>query len=109
MEYKIIDFMTVFTAISNLVKCKNCNGNVEFQTSSERGLGFKVVVMCEPEYIVSSPFIGHTFEINRRFVYVMRVLGLGLEGCKKFCSLMDMSAFLSQNTYDMIIKNMKRA
>ena len=66
-------------------------------------LGFKL-----PEYIVSSPFIGHTFEINRRFVYVMRVLGLGLEGCKKFCSLMDMSAFLSQNTYDMIIKNMKQ-
>jgi len=109
LEYKILNFITVFTAISNLVKCKNCNGDVEFQTCSERGLGFKIAVMCntcQPQYITSSPFVGHTYQINRRFIYVMRILGLGLEGCKKFCGLMDMPAFLTQKTYDIIVKNM---
>ena len=35
----------------------------------------------------------------------MRKLGLGLKGANKFCGLMDMPAFLSQSTYDMIIQN----
>ncbi|KYM95562.1 hypothetical protein ALC62_13786 [Cyphomyrmex costatus] len=107
--YRLLNFITVFTAISNLVKCKKCNCDVNFQICSERGLGFKIAVMCnecQPTYINSSPFIGHTYEINRRFIYVMRILGLGLEGCKKFCGLMDMPAFLVQKTYDIIVKNM---
>lgn len=37
---------------------------------------------------------------------IMRVLGLGLKGAKKFCGLMDMPAFITQNTYDLIINNM---
>ncbi|XP_015187981.1 PREDICTED: uncharacterized protein LOC107072503, partial [Polistes dominula] len=35
----------------------------------------------------------------------MRVLGLGLKGAAKFCGLMDMRAFISQSTYDLIIDN----
>lgn len=108
VEYRILNFITVFAAISEYVKCKICDGNVKFQTASERGLGFKIVLLCDKcadRNINSSPFVAHSYEINRRFLFVMRVLGLGLKGAEKFCGLMDMRAFISQPTYDLIIDN----
>lgn len=108
IEYRILNFITVFAAISEYVKCKTFDGNVKFQTASERGLGFKIVLLCDKcadRNINSSPFVAHFYEINRRFLFVMRVLGLGLKGAAKFCGLMDMPAFISQPTYDLIINN----
>ena len=35
VEYRILNFITVFAAISKYVKCKICNGEVKFQTASE--------------------------------------------------------------------------
>lgn len=105
VEYRILNFITVFAAISAIVKCKVCDGNLKFQTTSARGLGFKVAVICEKcviKTIPSCPFVGHTYEINRRFIFAMRVLGLGLKGCQKFCGLMDMPQFFVHNTYDII-------
>lgn len=93
IEYRILNFVTVFAAISNLVKCKVCGGDIKFQTASTRGLGFQIIVKCDtcaPQSIPSCSFIGRTYEINRRFVFTMRVLGLGLKSCQKFCGLMDM-------------------
>ncbi|XP_067213906.1 uncharacterized protein [Linepithema humile] len=108
IEYRILNFITVFAAISNYIKCKVCNGDVKFLTASTRGLGFKLLIQCDTcdsKLIPSCPYIGTTFEINRRFIFTMRVLGLGLEGCQKFCGLMDMPQFLFHSTYDVILKN----
>ncbi|KYN11352.1 hypothetical protein ALC57_16498, partial [Trachymyrmex cornetzi] len=73
-----------------------------------RGLGFKIVVKCDScadQMIPSSSFVAHSYEINRRFILTMRVLGLGLAGAQKFCGLMDMPSFLSEHTYSLILKN----
>jgi len=108
VEYRILNFITVFAAISEYVKCKVCDRKVKFETASERGLGFKIVIVCDKcaaRSINSSPFVGHSYAINRRFLFVMRVLGLGLKGATKFCGLMDMPAFITQNTYDIIMDN----
>ena len=108
-EYRLFNFITVFAANSEYVKCKVCDGEVKFETASDRGLGFKIVLLCDKcvqRTVNSSPFIGYSYAINRRFLFVMRVLGLGLKDAKKFCGLMDMPAFLNQSTYDMIIENM---
>ncbi|CAD6216267.1 GSCOCG00011326001-RA-CDS, partial [Cotesia congregata] len=106
-EFRIINFITVFTAISALVKCKNRDGNIEFLTASTRGLRFKILVSCnncDNEYIPSCSFIGHSYEINRRFIFVMRILGIGYEGLCKFCGLMDMPAFLDKATHTILLK-----
>ncbi|KYM97486.1 hypothetical protein ALC62_11778, partial [Cyphomyrmex costatus] len=117
IQYAIIDFCLVFSTLANFVKCSNvvnedgneilCNGKVEFQQCSKLGLGFKIMVKCEkcnPKYISSSDKIGQAYTINRRFIFVMRVLGLGLAGCNKFCGLMDIcSSFLNQSSYDFYI------
>jgi len=44
------------------------------------------------------------YEINRRFIFIMRILSLDLAGCNKFCGLMDIScSFLNQSTYNFYI------
>ena len=78
-----------------------------FQTASTRGLGFKIVVACNNcgnEYIPSCSFVGHSYEINRRFIFVMRILGIGYEGLCKFCGLMDMPSFLDKSTHTILLK-----
>ncbi|XP_044575161.1 uncharacterized protein LOC123258969 [Cotesia glomerata] len=117
LQYSIIDFALVFSTLSSFVRCSNiiddehkdqlCNGKVQFKQCSKFGLGYKIVVECErcdPKYILSCQKIGRMYELNRRFIFVMRILGLGLAGCKKFCGLMDISSsFLNQPTYDFYI------
>ena len=89
-HYRIVDFMLVFTALATLVKCGVCAGNISFQSCKKEGLGFKIKVTCENcknrRYVSSSERIeSGEYEINRRFIFAMRVLGLGLAGCEKFC------------------------
>lgn len=93
---------------SLLLAVKNIKGDVKFQTASSRGLGFKIIVLCDscpPRTILSCPLIGNMYEIIRRFIFTMRVLGLGLRSVQKFCGLIYMSQFLFQNTYDIIGEN----
>ncbi|XP_043504509.1 uncharacterized protein LOC122525653 [Polistes fuscatus] len=90
--YCILQFNSVFSAISNLVMCKTCGKNITFNQASPQGLGFKIAIICEcgNSYINSGPMIGNAFEINRRIVAVMRLLGIGIRGVDFFCSLMDL-------------------
>lgn len=71
--YRIINFVTVFSAISNVVKCKKCNGDVNFAESHIRGLGFKLVISCdscEPASVDASPLINHmAYDINIRITF----------------------------------------
>lgn len=99
--YCIIQFVSVFYAISNLVMCKTCKKNVTFNQASPRGLGFKVAVMCEcgVSYINSGPMIENAFEINRRLVAVMRLLGIGINGINLFCGLMDFASKFYHQTF----------
>lgn len=113
VQYAIIDFLLVFSTLSTFVQCSNvvnnevCGGKVVFKQCSQLGLGFKIMLECEncnPRYILSSERIGQAYAINRRFIFVMRILGLGLAGCNKFCGLMDIaSSFLHKSSYDFYV------
>jgi len=107
-HFKVVDFVLVFSTLSTLVKCKECNESVEFKTCSGEGLAFKIQVKCKncsARYIPSCTKIGQRYEVNYRFAFIMRILGLGLSACDKFCGLMDLSSsFLSKTTYNSYIK-----
>ena len=107
-HYQIIDFLLVFTTISTLVKCAQYSGKVSFKSCAKEGLEFEIKVTCpncEPRYVPSSQRVGRSYEVNTRFVFVMRILGLGLAACNKFCGLMDLaSQFLSKPSYSDTIK-----
>lgn len=49
--------------------------------------------------------IQNVCEINRRFVFVMRLLGIGHEGVNLFCSLMDICRGIDNSTYYTLLEN----
>jgi len=101
--YNIINFVAVFAAISNVVVCKVCHSEVSFTESSKRGLGFKIVVSCkncDKTEIPSCPYVKNAYEINRRIILAMRLLGVGLQGIRKFCAFMELPRPVYQSVYD---------
>jgi len=45
--YCILNFFTVFSTISAIVKCKICESDVTFKESVMRGVGFKIIKECK--------------------------------------------------------------
>ncbi|CAB3225803.1 unnamed protein product [Arctia plantaginis] len=106
-SYRIINFCAVFSVIAQHVKCKTCGSKIEFRERSPRGLGFKIVIACPkcPDVdIPSSKFIRNAYEINRRIVLAMRLIGIGLQGIKKFCAFMDLPQPIFHSFYDKLVK-----
>ncbi|KYQ49219.1 hypothetical protein ALC60_11725 [Trachymyrmex zeteki] len=104
--YRIIEFISVFAAISDISVCKTCKRKQTFGETGSRGLGFKIAVTCACGTVVinSGPFINNSFEINRRIVFVMRLLGVARKGINIFCGMMDLGCELSVRAYDGIIQ-----
>ena len=74
---RILNFVTVFSVISQHVKCKTCDSDIAFHERSPRGLGFKILIACPncPDVVIPScKFINYAYEINRRIVLAMRLL-----------------------------------
>lgn len=106
--YRIINFLTVFSTLSQIVACKKCGGSVTFLESSKRGLGFKLVIVCEKcgsITIDSSPLIGHAYDINRRLTLAMRLIGIGIQGISKFCAFMCLPKPVFQKSYYEIVQS----
>lgn len=108
--YSILNFFSVFSTISALVMCKTCKEDITFTKASPRGLGFKIGVKCKcrVNYINSCPLIDKAFEINRRIVFAMRLLGISMKGIDLFCGIMDISQGLSGNTYYACLENIHK-
>jgi len=96
--YRIIEFVSVFSALADILVCKRCKQKVSFGESGEKGLGFKISVSCKCETVLipSSPFIRNAYEINRRIVFTMRLLGIAREGIRIFCGIMNLGSGISQ-------------
>lgn len=111
MGYRFIEFFTVFTALSDILICRNCMNNVKFEETGIRGLGFKLVVKCKcgSRNVNSGPFINTGYEINRRIVFIMRLLGIGRQGLNLFCNYMDICNGISEDTYNKIYNHIYSA
>lgn len=106
--FSIINFTLVFSALSNILKCKTCNGDVTFGKKDEQGLGFQLAVKCEcgDSFIYSCEKIANkSYEINRRLVFVMRLLGIGINGINTFLGLMDLGKNMSISMYYSAVDN----
>lgn len=106
VQHCIINFYTVFSALANFVVCKNCRSKITFKIIEPEGLGFKIELDCKctpTTKILSSAYDNKTYDINRRFLFVMKLLGIGLAGCQKFCALMDMLPLFEDSTYTAIM------
>lgn len=108
-EYRFIDFLTVFTALSQILVCKTCGIQIKFHDKSVRGLGYQLVVKCEKceqTVINATPLINkNAYDINRRIVFAMKLLGLNYTGIKKFCAFMNLPTPVFHSFYETIIHN----
>jgi len=109
--YCFIEFFSVFSIISTLVVCKTCKKDIKFNQTSSRGLGFKIAVSCEcgDSYVNSGPMISNAYEINRRIIFVMRLLGVGINGVNLFCGLMDLLQKFHNNIFAGCSENVTKA
>lgn len=92
--------------------CKKCGKNVAFNETGHRGLGYKIVVKCEkckPNVINAMPFKNNAYEINRRIIFAMRLIGIGFNDIMKFCVFMDLPRPIFQSFYDTLVKNISVA
>lgn len=104
--YVLVSFI-LFDVLSERVKCKECNGPIKFLRSDIRGLGFKLVLKgeCYTEVVINScPKINKGYEINRRIVFIMRLIGVGYNGLEMFCGLMDLTNNFSAKYYYDLMK-----
>lgn len=112
-SYVLLNFLLVFNFLSLHLKCKSCDGDVSFSQSATRGLGFKLEIICKcPRYsrsVASCPLINSAYEVNRRLMFVMRLLGLGQRGVNVFCGLMDLSTGFGNSTYYAFLENLYSA
>lgn len=99
--YVICNFFTIFSFLSDILVCKSCGGDVKFDRTSGAGISFKLIVTCncDTQYCNSSPCVNKTYEVNRRFMFAMRMLGVGLQSLRTFCSIMDITCSFSNNIY----------
>jgi len=73
--YRLINFASISSALSEIIVCKHCGKNVTFTEASKSDLGFKLVITCEgceKVYINNFPLINNAYEINRRIILGMR-------------------------------------
>jgi len=109
--YRIIEFVSVFSAIQDIVQCKTCRRSMTFDESGSRGLGFKITAKCACgiRHIHSGPFIRNGYEINTRIIFVMRLLGVSLAGINLFCAMMDIGKGLNKDSYNRIVQHIYEA
>lgn len=110
-SYRLIEFFTVFSALANVVICCKCKDTIQFEEDGMRGLGFKLVLLCScgRKDINSGPLIQTGYEVNRRIVFVMRLLGIGRQGINLFCNFMDICDGLSNSAYNNIVEHQHSA
>lgn len=105
--YRIISFSCIFPVLSEVLRCSTCHKRVQFSEANKQGLGFRLVVRCDecaPVYIDSCPKINDkAYEINRRLIFAMRLLGIGINGIRKFCAFMDLPHPVYQKSYKNIM------
>lgn len=79
----------------------------------QRGLGSKIIVKCNncsDHSINSCPLINdRAYEVNTLMIFAMRLLGIGINGIKKFCAFMNLPKPVFQVTYDKIVSNISIA
>lgn len=75
------------------------------------GFGFKIILECEcgRRDVDSGPRVKKEYKINRRIIFVMRLLGVGYQGLNMFSGLMDFVATFSKRVYYSCFENISIA
>ncbi|KAL7296848.1 hypothetical protein TKK_0010242 [Trichogramma kaykai] len=105
-QFRLVDFSLLLPFLQANLRCK-CGSEVTFNETSIRGLGFTIELECEncstSASVTSCKMIGpkkNLYESNRKSIFGIRSLGLGLTSLKTFRAIMDLPPPVGQKTYD---------
>ncbi|KYN08443.1 hypothetical protein ALC62_00575, partial [Cyphomyrmex costatus] len=68
-----------------------------------------VICGCGRRNVNSGPLLHTSYEINRRIVFVMRILGIGMQGLNLFCNLMDLCEGFKESSYNNVVQHIYNA
>lgn len=88
--------------VKELAVCKNCHSNLEITVDRRNGLKFESVIKCSncelqkvytnAAQIVLDEEETKYYDINLRLVYGLRSIGIGREGARLFCGILNIPA-----------------
>ncbi|GFT70681.1 SCAN domain-containing protein 3 [Trichonephila clavipes] len=112
--YRVFDKTIMFTNIQNFASCKKCGGDIKLSENCVRGLSSVFSIECKNCKDLcsfrNSKMLGkrkNIPEINRRFVYAMRIIGQGHAAMTTFCGVMDFPPPVAEKSYNNIINKLQ--
>lgn len=110
--FRVVDIDLIFSALSEVLSCKECGKKISINEVSAAGLHSKFQVECvecgEVAKFNGSEMIGPDKKIaesNRRVVYAMQSLGLGQNALQKMSAIMDFPPAVSYKTFTKALNN----
>lgn len=111
--YAFVDVSLLFSNFEKYLSCKRCGSNVTLKQDVVCGLSCKFSIECKKCIQMftfrNSKMLGskkNIPEINRRFTYAFRTIGMGHSAMKTFCGTMDLPEPISAKSYNRIIKKL---
>ncbi|GFV02703.1 uncharacterized protein TNCV_2743761 [Trichonephila clavipes] len=97
-RYVIIDLNMLNDIFNNIAKCRYCDKSFCFDVaenkSSRKGLATSVSATCKycgsGHTSITSNTVSDGYEVNLRFVFGMRCIGIGKSAAQIFCALMNL-------------------
>ncbi|GFQ79523.1 uncharacterized protein TNCT_434231 [Trichonephila clavata] len=97
-RFVIIDLNMLNDIFNNIAKCRYCDRSFCFDVaenkSSRRGLASSISATCKycgsSHGSMTSNSVPAGYEVNLRFVYGMRCIGIGKSAAQTFCALMNL-------------------
>ncbi|GFV60499.1 uncharacterized protein TNCV_3471341 [Trichonephila clavipes] len=97
-RYVIIDLNMLNDIFNNIAKCRYCDNSFCFDVaenkSSRKGLATSVSATCKycgsGHTSMTSNIVSDRYEVNLRFVYGMRCIGIGKSAAQIFCAMMNL-------------------
>ena len=118
IKYQIMD-MGILSDVIECLACPECStvGIQLPQSKSRQGLAIEYFLRCtnvdcswEKTFFPSiKPEHCRSFDINKRIIYAMRRIGVGLAGIKTFLALMDLPSPMSHSAYDKLSNKIHKA
>ena len=103
--FRLVDMSILHTAVSWL-QCPDCTAvdTLELLEGAERqGLASKLIIRCcecnHMSTFLTSSKVGRFFEINRRVVTGLHLIGRGLSDLEKLCGIINMPHPMARNTF----------
>ena len=113
--YRFIDLEVLCEAFQALAcpECMNTSLCLSDNLAKKNGCANFLLISCSScgwshDFYTSKQSKG-AFDVNKRIVYGMRIIGNGFSGLKKFAAIMNMPSVHTKNNYSKVNKSLKSA